>query len=114
LGEAECEGLGPLEPLAPETARWAFFGEGDTGVKAFALALGLNDEALTFSLLAALLGDMGGAPFPDGLARLLPLLCLKGGIGARGGMGILVGPFATGGATAAAAGGAAAGAAFAC
>lgn len=84
-----------------------------TGVKAFAFGLGLKDEAFTLSLLAALLGDRGGAPFPDGLARLLLLLCLKGGIGARGGMGTLARPLDAGGVAVAAAGGAGAGAAFA-
>lgn len=55
-----------------------------TGVKAFALGLGLKDEALTFNRLAAVLGDMGGAaaeafnPEPDGVFAAADPLPLAG------------------------------------
>lgn len=65
-------GLGETDAEATVEAA----GDVVTGLKAFALGFGLNEDAFTFRrLLAAVVGDIGGALLFDGvIAAALPLV----------------------------------------
>lgn len=63
-GLGVVSGLGLGDAVADAGAAGAVFGDIPPGVKAFAFALGLNDEALTFKRFAALAGDMLPVLFP--------------------------------------------------